>query len=292
MSMNGLHPQPIGHGGALTPQAFSGLAMTPRQDDLTYGIKPGTVEMRLATLAALPPADDPETPVVELHLTEDDLIEMRRLAENLKEAVALANAAEQRHSAALHESRKIPALIARSGLLSARAVGGSAEAKLEVKRLLEQLDDARLAEQALKTLADEAAEAQRFKDACYGRLRVYTVKAFARMRQRAAREYADAVDRLRKATACMAVSIEMDNKTMQPSFLSWHTQFVGKLVVPALPDELRAGTNGVEAHATGPMLMNFSHSYYTGAQSAIRSKLQTQIAEACGCIGLRADNIL
>jgi hypothetical protein len=68
--------------------------------------------------------------------------------------------------------------------------------------------------------------------------------------------------------------------------------FVNKLLVPALPDGLRAGTNGIEQHPTGPVLMNYAHSYYTAAQSATRSKLQAQIAEACGCVGLRADNLL
>ena len=84
----------------------------------------------------------------------------------------------------------------------------------------------------------------------------------------------------------------MDHHTMQPSFHAWHTMFINRLAIPALPDELRHGTNGVEQQATGPTLMNYAHSYYTGAQSAIRSKLQTQIAESCACVGLRADNLL
>jgi len=288
--------QPIGTPSdrALSPQALKDLVMTPRVIDKN-GVKPGTLELSLAKLGALPPADDAEAelaPPPLLALTEDDLAEMRRLAEDLEEAVALATAAEQRYAAALHESKKLPHLIEQSGQKAARAIGGDDVSRQAVRRLNEQIDNARLAESALKTLEGEAAEAQRYKDGCYGRLRVYTVRAFARMRGRAAQEYADAVDRLRKATACLEVSIEMDHHTMQPLFQAWHTMFVNKLMVPALPDGLRAGTNGIEQHATGPVLMNYAHSYYTAAQSATRSKLQQQIAEACGCVGLRADNIL
>jgi hypothetical protein len=286
---------PIGGGvPALSPASFHGLTMSPRVKPGERGVRSTGDDRRMDALAALEPADDPELAPLVLQFTEDDETEMRRLAEDLEEACKLATQAEQRHTAAARTAKTLPYLLDKAGALAARAIGGDKAARDAVKHLNTQVDEARLAESALKTLKQEADEASRFKDGCYGRLRVFTNKALAAMRSRAAQAYAYHAEEIRRCLAAIDVSLELQarDRDVAMMFQAWHGSVMGTIKVPAMPPEFRGGANGVEHEMGGDFLVSWSHSYLTGQQKAIRSRLQTQIAEACTPVGLTYANIL
>ena len=274
---------------ALSPQALRGVEMTPRTHD-----RRDPDVRAYAAWASLPPAEDAELAPVVLAFTDDDEKEMRRLAEDLDEAVKLAVEAEQRHTAAERAARNLMHLLDKSGQLAARAIGGDKAAKAALAANNAAVDEARLAESALRTLAEEMGEARRYKDGCFGRLRIFTNKAMAAMRQRAAEAYAYHAEQMRRCLAAVDVSIELQahDSDVKAIFMGWHAM-IGNVRVPAMPQEFRGAANGVEHHAAGgDMLISWSHSYLTFQQKAIRSRLQKQIAEACAPVGLRADNLL
>jgi hypothetical protein len=283
--MNGIQHHPIGRA------ALAGIQMTPRDKP---GVNTTNDDRRMDALAALEPADDPELAPLVLEFTDDDIAELRRLAEDLADAVKLATQAEQRHTAADRIARTLPHLLDRSGQLAAKAFRGTKADKDALAAHNVKVDECREAEAALKTLTDEMVEASRFKDGCFGRLRVFTNKAMAAMRQRAAAAYAYHAESMRKCLAAVDVSIELQahDRDVQAIFTGWHC-VMGNVRVPAMPQEFRGAANGVEHHsAGGDMLVSWSHSYLTFQQKAIRSRLQVQIADACASVGLRADNLL
>jgi hypothetical protein len=273
----------------ISRDALAGITMTPR----THERRDPDVRA-FAAWAALPPAEDPELPPVVLEFTDDDEKEMRRLSEDLDEAVKLVVSSEQRHTAADRIARTLPHLNDTSGRLAAKAYRGTKADKDALAAHNAKVAEAHDAEAALRGLKEELDEARRFKDGCFGRLRTFTNKAMASMRQRAAEAYAYHAEQMRRCLAAVDVSIEMQahDRDVQAIFQGWHNM-IGNVRVPAMPTEFRGAANGVEHHsAGGDMLISWSHSYLTFQQKAIRSRLQTQIAEACAPVGLRADNLL
>jgi hypothetical protein len=284
-------PQPI---GSLSPQAFAALQVPPSPVKQQRGVRAvGGDDRRMHALAALEPAEDPELPPLVLAFTDDDEKEMRRLSEDLEEAYRLAAEAEQRHTAAARIAKTLPWLLDKSGQLAARAIGGDKAAKQAVKDLNAQIDEARLAESALKTLAEESAEAARFRDGSYGRLRSFTNNALAAMRLRAAAEYTRLAEEMRRCLAAIDVSIELQHKDRDVQAISagWYC-LLGNLRVPAMLPEHRQGSNGVEFGVGGELLISHDHGYLTFQRKAIRSKLISQIETACGVVGLTPTNLL
>jgi hypothetical protein len=287
---------PIGGGvPALSPSSLHGISMSPRVKFNERGVR--AVEgddRRMDALAALEPAEDPELAPLVLQFTEDDETEMRRLAEDLEEACKLATQAEQRHTAANRIARTLPYLNDTSGRLSAKAFRGTKADKDALAAHNAKVAEAQEAEAALRGLKEELDEAARFKDGCYGRLRVFTNKALAAMRSRAAAAYAFHAERLRVCLAAIDVSLELQarDRDVAMLFQAWHGSVMGTIKIPAILAEFRGGANGVEHQMGGDLLVSYGHSYLTGQQSAIRSRLQTQIAEACASVGLTHNNLL
>jgi hypothetical protein len=285
---------PIGHPSPLSPQAFAGLAMTPRVG-AERGVRADNLR-RIDALSALPAATDAQADLpgpVEYALDKAAEEGIAKAVEGLELAAGDAKRAEADLAAALHVAKTRYYHESRSGLIAARALTSKAKHDkdaLAANAAAVKACDA--ADRELPALKAAAEESRRLQDLAYGTLRGCVAKAFDNLRLKAGRRYTEAIAEATRCVALIDATTELQPRSAQ-ALANEMCVFHLHLSVPSLPDPLHCqSVNGREMLDWKSLLLAPQHSRLTANTLAAKSALTVELRELLSPLGLDLPNVV